>query len=146
MRRLVKRSIRFPNRQIGFTLLEVLVGVFIIAGVGLGVIRAIDTNAKARQILDEKVQAANLVTAYLEGIRQLPYSDSTNPYASVNTSVVTPPQYVVTTNITYSPDGVYWATNNNSGAYKLQRIAISISRQGGKPVFSTCTFKSPRIK
>ena len=131
--------------QMGFTLIEVLVGVAIIAAIGIGVIRVIDTNARARQVLDEQVQATNLVTAYLEGIRQLPYSDNASPYASVSASIVKPPQYVVAMNIAYSPDGVYWAPTNNNGAYKLQRITISVSH-GDKPVLSTCTFKSPRTK
>ena len=129
----------------GFTLIEVLVGVAIIAAIVTGVISAIDTNARAIGILDEKVQATNLVTAYLEGVRQLPYSDSASPYASVSNSIVKPTQYVVAMDIAYSPDGVYWAPTNNNGAYKLQRITISVSH-GDKPVLSTCTFKSPRTK
>ena len=146
MRQIRKARFRLLQGQMGFTLIEVLVGVAIIAAIGMGVIRAIDTNARARQVLDEQVQATNLVTAYLEGIRQLPYSDNASAYASVSNSIVKPSQYIVAMDIAYSPDGVYWATDNNSGAYKLQRIKISVSREGGKPVLYTCTFKSPRTK
>jgi len=146
MRQLRQTKFNLFHGQKGFTLIEVLVGVFIIAAVGIAVIRAVDTNARARQVLDEQVQANNLVTAYLESIRLLPYSDNASPYASVSASVVKPPQYVVTMNLYYSPDGINWATDNNSGAYKLQKIKISVSREGGKPVLSVCTFKSPRSK
>jgi len=143
MRQIRKARFRLLRGQMGFTLIEVLVGAAIIAAIGTGVIRAIDTNARAIRVLDEQVQATNLVTAYLEGIRQLPYSDSASPYASVNVGIVKPPQYIVVMDIAYSPDGVYWAPTNNNGAYKLQRITISVSH-GDKPVLSTCTFKSPR--
>ncbi|MFH0768780.1 MAG: type II secretion system protein [Chloroflexota bacterium] len=146
MRRLPKTKFKFFQGQMGFTLIEVLVGVAIISAIGVTTIRAVDTNIRAREILNEKVQATNLVTAYLEGIRQMPYSDNGSPYNSVGGSVVKPNQYIVAMEIHYSPDGISWYSNNSSGAYKLQRIRISVSREGGKPVLSVCTFKSPRIK
>jgi len=136
---------KFLHGQMGFTLIEVLVGVAIIAAIGVGVANAIDTNSRAIRTFDEKVQATNLVTSYLEGIRQLPYSDDTNAYASVSQGIVKPFQYIVTMNITYSPDGIYWAPNSNGGAYKLQKITISVSREGGKPILSTCTFRTTRV-
>ncbi|MFH1382832.1 MAG: type II secretion system protein [Chloroflexota bacterium] len=143
---MLKKKFIFLQEQMGFTLIEVLISVVIIAAIGLGLNRALFTNARARQVLDEKVQATNLVTNYLEGIRQLPYSDNASPYVSVSNSIVKPPQYIVAMDIAYSPDGVNWATDNNNGAYKLQKIRISVSREGGKPVLSSCTFKSPRTK
>ena len=132
--------------QEGFTLIEVVIAVVIIGLIGMGVIKAIDTNARSGRTLDEKVQATNLVTAYLEGIRQLSYDATASPYPSVNASINKPTQYVVAMNITYSPDGSYWYSTNNSGAYKLQRITISVSREGGRPVLSTCTFRTTRTK
>lgn len=146
MRRQGKVISRLFSGQTGLTLIEVVVSVALIAAIGVSVINAIDTNARTRRVLDEKVQATNLVTAYLEAIRQVPYSDDANAYSYVGDSITKPPQYIVTINVTYSPDGVNWFTDNNSGAYKLQKLVISVLRQGGKPVLSTCTFRTPRIK
>ena len=135
---------RLFRGQRGFTLLETLLAVFLIALIGVAVLRAIDTNARATGILDERVQATNLVTAYLENIRQLPYSDNASPYNTVNNNITIPTQYGVAVNIAYSPDGATWATTNASGAYKLQRISISVSRTSGKLVLTTCTFRAKR--
>lgn len=131
--------------QRGFTLLETVLAVVIIGLIGTGVVKAIDTNARAGRVLDEKVQATNLVTAYLEGIRQLPYSDNASPYNTVNASIIKPPQYVVSMNIAYSPNGTTWFDTPATDR-KLQRITISVSREGGKPVLSTCTFRTTRTE
>ena len=131
--------------QSGFSLLETVLAVFLIATIGIGVIRAIDTNARATRTLDEQVQGTNLATAYLENMRQLGYdANSLNPYSTIGNNVAAPPQYNVTVKVEYSPDGVTWATTNNTGAYKLQRITISVSRTSGKLVSTTCTFRTKR--
>jgi prepilin-type N-terminal cleavage/methylation domain-containing protein len=137
---------KFYIGQSGFSLIEIIVGVAIIATIGLVLINAIDTNAKSRGILDEKVQATNIITAYLEGIRQVPYSATAHPYASVEESIYLPNQYLLDVSIDYSPDGTNWFADDNSGSYKLQRIGISVLREGGKYVLSTCTFKTTRVK
>lgn len=147
LRKLLKG--KSQGRQRGFTLLEMVLGVAIIALIGTGVIKAVDTNARAVRIIDEQVQATNLATAYLEGIKQLAYDDSASPYASVGDTIIKPPQYNVAVNVAYGylVDGVLtWATTNNSGTYKLQNISISVSREGGKLVLTTCTFRTTRIR
>ena len=143
---MAKRKSRLLQRQRGFTLIEVLVAVALIVALGTAIASAMNTNASARRVLDEKIQATNLVTDYLEAIRQLPYDDVASPYAGVANSIVLPNQYVVTMRFFYSPDGTTWVTNNNSGAYKLQKISISVSRTTGRLVLTTCTFRTPRIK
>ena len=145
----------FFRGQRGFTLLETVLAVIIIGLIGMGVIKAIDTNARGSRVLDEKVQATNLVTAYLEGIRQLAYDATTNPYSSVNASITQPPQYSVAVNTAYgsSSDGVniIWYSTNLSGSLKLQRITISVYRTSGNQtgerlVLSNCTFRTTRTK
>ncbi len=129
--------------QRGFSLIETIVAVVIIGFIGAGVVMALDTNARAGRVLDEQVVATNLVTAYLEGIRQMPYSDNTSPYSSVGDNITKPAQYSVTVNIYYSLDGVNWVTTHDNDE-KLQRIGISVSRTSGKLVLSTCTFRANR--
>ena len=140
----IKKGSRLLRGQGGFTLIETIIAVVIIGAIGTGVIKAIDTNARANRVLDEKVQATNLVSAYLENMRQLSYDDSANPYPTIGNGVTMPPQYSVTVNVGYSGDGSTWATTNNSGAYKLQKISISVSRTSGKLVMTTCTYRTVR--
>ncbi len=142
MRRLGGKRCGVFRGQGGFTLLEVVLGVIIIGLIGTGVIQAIDTNARAVRVLDEQVQATNLVTAYLEGIRQIPYSDNPSPYANVGDNITKPTQYSVAVNIAYSADGVNWTTTHTNE--NLQKITISVFREGGKLVLSTCTFRTKR--
>ncbi|MFC1985268.1 prepilin-type N-terminal cleavage/methylation domain-containing protein [Chloroflexota bacterium] len=145
MRWLVKGKFRFLRGQRGLTLLEVLIAVSILALIGVGVVRAIDTNARASRTLDEQVVATNLATAYLEALRELPYDNAyPNEYSNIN--VDTPPGYsanitVVYTN-DYKDDGTTVWVDEPPGSKELQRIRVSVSRENGKPVLSICTFKT----
>ncbi len=130
--------------QHGFTLMETILAIAIISVLGIAVIRALDTNARSARTLDEQVQATNLVTAYLENIRQLPYSDNSSPYNTAGANVVMPPQYSVVMDFFYSGDGVNFQSTNNSGAYTLQKISISVYRTNGHLVMHTCTYRAKR--
>lgn len=136
------------RRQRGFTLIEVVLGVVIISTIGIAIVRAIDTNARTARTFDEKVQATNLVTAYLENIRQLDYDDSANPYASLNATIIKPPRYDVSMDFAYgsSSDGVNidWYPTSNNSVLKLQKITISVFRTDGRSVLSTCTYRTAR--
>ena len=95
MRWLRKERFRFLQGQRGLTLLEVLVAVAILAAIGVGLLNAIDTNAKATRQLDEEVVATNLATAYLEAIKAWEYqADYPKGEAPLN-SITIPPQYAV---------------------------------------------------
>ncbi len=69
MKWLGKGRLRFLRGQRGFTLIEVLVAAAILAAIGVGLLNALDTNAKATRTLDEKVVAVNLITTYFEAIK-----------------------------------------------------------------------------
>ena len=141
-----KRLARLYRRQKGLTLIEVLVSVAIMAALGTAIASALNANASSRRVLDEKIQATNLVTEYLEAIRQLSYSANASPYNTVSNNITMPTQYIVAMNIAYSNDGNSWDTTNHSGTWKLQKITISVSRTTGRLVLTTCTFRTPRIK
>lgn len=136
----------FKPWKSGFTLIEVLLAAALISAIGIAIASATSANASARRVLDEKIQATNLVTAYLEEIRQMDYSDNSSPYSSVSENIIPPPQYVISMHFAYSNDGNTWETTNHSGTWHLQRISVTVSREGGRDILTTCTFKSPRIE
>ncbi|MFC2041369.1 prepilin-type N-terminal cleavage/methylation domain-containing protein [Chloroflexota bacterium] len=142
---LLKGLFRLFRGQRGFSLLEVIIAVAILGFIGTGVVLALDTNARASRTLDEQVVATNLATAYLEALRELPY-DNDYPYEYSGINIATPPGYsanitVVYTN-DYKDDGTTVWVDEPPGSKELQRIRVSVSREGGKPVLSICTFKT----
>ena len=64
--------------QKGFTLIEVLVAVAILAAIGVTFIGAIGTGYGSVRILDEKTQAEALIRSQLDDIKVSPYLDSGN--------------------------------------------------------------------
>ena len=147
MKWLGKGRIRFFRGQTGFTLIEVLVAVGILGLIGAGLLAAIDTNSRAARTLDEQVVATNLATAYFEAIKAMPYTDT---YPSAGDNITVPPQYNVDIDIDFTSDGdtadgITWVDTRTANE-TLQRIAIIVSREGGKPVLFMCTFKTKRVE
>ena len=153
MRWLGKVRLRFLRGQRGFTLIEILVAAAILAAIGVGLLNALDTNAKATRQLDEKVVATNLATAYFEAIKAAPY-DSTEPYYDdVVADITIPPQYLVNVGIQFSSDDyvgedeityIIWVDTNSGET--IQKIAITVSREGGGHILTICTFKTKRVE
>jgi len=146
MRWLRKERLRFLRGQRGFTLIEVLVAAAILAVIGVVLLNALDTNAKATRTLDEKVVATNLATAYFEAIKASPYALT---YDDVVADITVPPQYLVNVDIDFSSDGEWadgidWVAYDTENPQTIQRIAISVSREGGRHILTICTFKTKR--
>ena len=137
-----KQRFRFLRGQSGIGLIEVLVATVILGLIGVGVVSAIDTNFRANRTLDEQVTAANLATAYFEAIRELPYEKTYPEYSSAGDNIALPPQYTVDIDVDYSDDGNIWVDTYTDE--KLQRVTIFVSRDGGKPVLSICTYRTER--
>jgi len=147
MRWLGKGRFRFLRGQRGFTLIETVLAVAILVAIGVGLLTALDTNAKATRTLDEKVVATNLATAYFEAIKAAPY-DITEPYYDdVVAGITVPPQYIVNVDIDFSSDsnpndGIDWVDTYTDET--IQKLTITVSREGGNHVLSICTFKTKR--
>jgi len=138
MRSLLRGNLRLFREQKGISLLEILVAVGILSVIGAGLLTALNNNARAVRTLDEQVEGGNLAVAYLEAIKELPYSDN---YSSAGDNITIPMQYSVTIDIDYF-DGTNWVDSYTDEV--LQRITVRISREGGKPVTSLCTLRTER--
>ena len=150
MRWLLKGKFKLFREQRGFTLLEVLVAVGILGLIGVGLLNALDTNARATRTLDEQVTAVNLATAYLEAIKTMSYAVD---YPDAEDLITIPSQYSVdkdidfssTSNITDNITYIIWVDTPTANE-TLQRITVTVSREGDKPVLSMCAFKTKRVE
>ena len=151
MRWLRKRKFRFLQGQRGIGLLETLIAVAILGAIGVSLLTALDTNARATRTLDEHVVATNLATAYIEAIKAMPYYTDVETYLNDDTitSITIPPQYDVNVDITFTndgdtTDGIDWGPY--TGDETIQKLAVTVSREGGKPVLTICAFKTKRVE
>ncbi|MBI4188721.1 MAG: type II secretion system protein [Chloroflexi bacterium] len=138
MRWLGEKRLRLFSGQMGLTLIEMVVALGLLGAIGTGLLVAFNTNARAARTLDEQVVAANLVSAYLETIRNTTYATA---YPSAGENITIPSQYSVAINLQYSDNGTGWVSTYTNQT--LQKITILVSRQG-RPVLSVCTFKMKR--
>lgn len=132
--------------QRGFTLIEVLVAVAILAAIGVTFVRAIDTSNRGIRIIDEKTQAEALIRSQLDAIKVGPYFESGN----YTVTVALPPQYSMSISVT-APMRIGTADNYTSleelmgePITTIQEITITVSRtgiDGDRPVLSIGTYK-----
>ena len=147
MRWLRKGKFRFLQGQKGIGLLETLIAVAILGVIGVSLLTALNTNARATRTLDEHVVATNLATAYIEAIKAMDYAPSLEleSYPEPEDIITIPPRYVVNVNITFTSDGTTWVDYNIEDPQTLQKLAVTVSREGGKPVLTICAFKTKRV-
>ncbi len=144
MKWLRKGRFRFLRRQRGFTLIEIVVALGILAAIGVGLLRALDTNSRAVRTLDERVVATNMATAYFEAISNSDYETVPPYYDDVVANITIPAQYEVNYSISFSDDGHVWSdTYSDETLQTLQKITVFVSHQE-KPVLSICTFKAEK--
>ena len=146
MRWLGKGRLGFLRGQRGFSLIEVLVAAAILAVIGVVLLNALDTNAKATRQLDEKVVATNLATAYFEAIKAMDYAPT---YPEPKELITIPHQYIVDVDIDFSSDGdtsdgITWINEEDYTNETIQKLAVTVSREGGKHILTICAFKTKR--
>ncbi len=134
----LKGKFKLFQEQKGFSLFEVLVAVGILGLIGVGLLTALTTNARATRTLEEQVVAVNLATAHFEAIREAPYA-ATYPNAGDNITI--PFQYDVDIDLEFSNDGETWSDNYTDETF--QKIILTVSREG-KPVLLVCTYRAKR--
>jgi len=134
----------FLREQTGFSLIEVVVAVAILAAIGVAFMSALETNYRSVGTVDEKVVATNLCTEYIEAIKQCPYA-ATYPNADcLLDGIIVPFQYSVTVDTECSSDGETFWPCTGSEDETFQKIIVRVSREGGKPVLSMCAYRTKR--
>ena len=117
----------------GFSLLEVLIALGILAAIGVVFMTSLSTAHRSVGMLDEQTQAEALVRSQLEDIKDSTYQDV------YPVTVNLPPQYSVSINvqdITFTP---------TLQVNTLQEITVSVSRPtgdgGNRLILSVSTYK-----
>ncbi len=144
MRWLGKERLRFLRGQKGFTLIETIVAVAILAAIGVTFISAIDTGYGSIRILDEKTQAEALIRSQLDDIKASPYQDTgvypvtvTLPFQYSMTINVVPPQQI-------GLDRIPLEELVGEPVTTIQEITVSVFRTGNdgdRPVLSVGAYK-----
>jgi type II secretory pathway pseudopilin PulG len=124
--------------------METLVAVGILGLIGTGILTAVNTSIESAGRLDEDVVATNLATAYIEAIKAIPYASS---YDSPENVISIPFQYDVDVDIQFTSDGdpsdgITWVDTYTDE--HIQKLTITVSREGGEHVLTICSFKAER--
>ncbi|MDO8577781.1 MAG: type II secretion system protein [Dehalococcoidales bacterium] len=115
------------GRQGGFTLIESLLALVILAIVVIAFVSGLGTGAKASLIANEQATAESLARSQIELIKNANYSAT---YAALQP----PPTWSISTNVGVAP---------NSTIDALQEVNVSISHSG-KQVLSVSAYKGNR--
>lgn len=143
MRQVVKGRPRPFRGQGGFSLIEVMVAVGVLAAIGVVFMLSMYTAYRNVGELDEKVQAEALARSQIEDIKNSDYLDS----GVYPVTVDLPPQYSMVIDVG-NPTCVRETEGANCTALEtttLQEITVSVYRPTNgedRPIFSVACYKT----
>lgn len=114
MRQVTKVNFPLLREQRGFSLIEMLVAVAILAAIGVVFLSALSTISKSTGLYEQRVTALGLAQSQTEIIKQAPYAAN---YDNVSAPTNKPAGYEITIS----------ATGNVTGK---QEITVAVSRDG----------------
>jgi type II secretion system protein I len=128
-----RRRVAFPafsparNGERGFTLIEILVALGILAAVAVAFLLSMTTSSRAVMISQESVAAESLAKSQMEAIKNWQYDETTNPpnYQDAKLTDI-PTNYdinISAARLDPKEDG----TGNDDG---LQEITVTVTRDG----------------
>jgi len=146
MTRLAKLWLKLPRGQAGISLIETLVGLSILATIGVIFMTSLGTAYESAGMLDEKLQAEALARSQLEKIKEAPYQESEGSGWYQDELIVDlPPQYSIIIGVT-PPTCIGTAEDCTpleelvEDVSAIQEITVSI-HHGEKSVLSVACYK-----
>lgn len=130
-----KRAEAAYRSQKGFSLMEMLIAIAILGAIGVTYISAYNTSNISIGILEQRTRGSSLAMEHVDIIREAEFATD---YTSAVSDITLPSQYERDIQLEYSSNGENWTDTYSDQT--LQRVVVVIS-QGGKPIFSICTFK-----
>jgi hypothetical protein len=115
--------------------MEMLIAIAILGAIGVTYISAYNTSNISIGILEQRTRGSSLAMEHVDIIREAEFATD---YTSAVSDITLPSQYERDIQLEYSSNGENWTDTYSDQT--LQRVVVVIS-QGGKPIFSICTFK-----
>lgn len=141
-------------RKKGFTLIEILIVIFLFSIVFLGILGAYQLGLKIVELSKNKVIATSIANGEIEKIRNLPY-ESVGVQGSFPDGVLEPVSFITQNNKEYeikrrvdyvvdSSDGIYYPEDECPNDYKKVEITISWTGRFGENEIVFLTNTSPK--
>ena len=138
--RVGKGRFGFFQEERGFTLVEVLVAVAILAVIGVVFMNAMTTSFRSVGIQDEQITADSLARTQLEIIKAADYAPTYEVTVEVPFQYSIPP--IESPYVLWDEENDEWVESVNDT--KLQKITVRVSREGGKAVLMVEALKIKR--
>ena len=139
MRRPVKLWLSLHHRQKGFTLIETLVGLAILAAIGVALMSSLSTGYKSLEISQERTYAEGLAKSQVEYIKAQDYISVVNydPYdPEKRYAIIDIPAHMAAGGYSVEVSAPETVDVAGVAGYELQSITVRISRGSGKLIIT----------